>query len=108
LKSSTTPAIQPALLIQAAWRKTAAVKSLAQASDESRLRHSRLFLCPNGVRPAIPGNAILFKLTVTNVTNAAQYLSVGYHVPQFTTATTTGYLAWTALHERSHETATSW
>jgi hypothetical protein len=96
LKSSTTPAIQPALLIQAAWTNSSS-QILAQASDAKAVYASPAFsyaLTASG--PAIPGQAIQFKLTVTNATNAAQYLSLGYHVPQFTTSTT-GYSAGTAL-----------
>jgi hypothetical protein len=36
-------------------------------------------------------------LTITNLTNASQFLSVAYHVPQFTTATSGGYSAGTVL-----------
>ena len=96
LKSSTTPAIQAALLIEAAWTNSSS-QILARASDAKAVYASPAFsygLTASG--PAIPGHAIQFKLTVTNATNAAQYLSVGYHVPQFTTSTT-GYAAGTAL-----------
>jgi hypothetical protein len=32
------------------------------------------------IDPVKPGQVVQFKLTVTNLTTAAQYLSVGYHV----------------------------
>ena len=44
-----------------------------------------------------PGQIVQFKLTASNLTSATQYLSVVYHVPQFTTAIGTGYAAGTAL-----------
>src|SRR5580704_6428665 len=46
--------------------------------------------------PARPGQMVQFELTASNLTNAAQYLSVGYLVPQFTTSIN-GYAAGTAL-----------
>jgi hypothetical protein len=47
--------------------------------------------------PVKPGQVVQFKLTASNVTSAGQFLSVVYHVPQFTTAVGTGYAAGTAL-----------
>jgi hypothetical protein len=47
--------------------------------------------------PVKPGQVVQFKLTASNVTSADQFVSVVYHVPQFTTAVGTGYAAGTAL-----------
>lgn len=47
--------------------------------------------------PVRPGQIVQFKLTASNLTSATQYLSVLYHVPQFTTAIGTGYPAGTAM-----------
>jgi hypothetical protein len=97
LKSASAPAIQPAMEMQAAWTNSVS-QILAQASEVQAVYASPLFsfgLTASG--PAIPGQAIQFKLTVTNLTNTSQNLSIVYHVPQFTTAVGTGYPAGTAL-----------
>jgi hypothetical protein len=83
LKSATTPAIQPAMEMQAAWTNSVS-QILAQASEVQAVYASPSFsyrLTASG--PAIPGHAIQFKLTVTNLTNISQSLSIVYHVPQF-------------------------
>jgi hypothetical protein len=97
LKSATTPVIQPALQMQAAWTNSVS-QILARASEVEAVYASPSFsfgLTASG--PAIPGQVIQFKLTVTNLTSASQYLSVAYHVPPFTTATSGGYPAGTVL-----------
>ncbi len=97
LKSATTPVIPPALEMQAAWTNSVS-QILAQASELEAAYASPSFsfgLTASG--PAIPGQVVQFKLTITNLTNASQFLSVAYHVPQFTTATSGGYSAGTVL-----------
>jgi hypothetical protein len=97
LKSAITPVVQPALQMQAAWTNSVS-QILAQASEVEAVYASPSFsygLTASG--PGIPGQVVQFKLTVTNLTNTSQYLSVAYHVPQFTTATSGGYPAGTIL-----------
>ena len=97
LKTATTPAIQPAMEMQAAWTNSVS-QTLAQTSEVQTVYASPSFsygLTASG--PAIPGQAIQFKLTVTNLTNTSQNLSIAYHVPQFTTTVGTSYPGGTAL-----------
>jgi hypothetical protein len=97
LKSATTPVIQPVIEMQAAWTNSVS-QILAQASEVEAVYGSPSFsfgLTASG--RAIPGQVVQFKLTITNLTNASQSLSVAYHVPQFTTATSGGYSAGTVL-----------
>jgi hypothetical protein len=45
--------------------------------------------------PARPGQVTQFAMTVTNLSTASQYVTLSYHVPQFTSSG--GYVAGTAL-----------
>ena len=84
--------------MQAIW-KSSSSQVLAQASDAKAVYASPDFsyALTMTTDPVKPGQVVQFKLTASNVTTAVQYISVAYHVPQFTTAVSGGYAAGTAL-----------
>jgi hypothetical protein len=73
--------------MQAIW-KSSSSQVLAQASDAKAVYSTPncSYALTTTTDPAKPGQVVQFKLTATNVNNASQFLSVAYHVPQFTTA----------------------
>jgi hypothetical protein len=85
LKTSTTTGARPALLVQAAW-KDGGSQILAQASDAKVIYAvpALSYAVSTTTDPIGAGQALQFKVTVTNLTTTSQYASFNYHVPNFT------------------------
>jgi hypothetical protein len=96
LTASSATAARPPLLLQAAFRNSAG-QILAQASDAKAIYLSPplTYALTTTTNPARSGQTAQFTVSVTNVSKAAQYVTLNYHVPQFTTDG--GYVAGTSL-----------
>jgi hypothetical protein len=85
LKASTTTGARPALLVQAVWKDSGS-QILAQASDAKSIYAvpALSYALTTTTDPVAAGQALQFKVTVTNLTTASQYVTFSYHVPNFT------------------------
>jgi hypothetical protein len=96
LKASTTSGARPALLVQSAWKDSGG-QILAQASDAKAIYAvpALSYALTTTTDPDKAGQVVQFKVTVSNLTTASQYVSLSYHVPNFTVYSS--YPAGTAL-----------
>src|ERR1700730_9585700 len=94
-KKGTKPAVTP-VKFRLVTLATIVVTLFAVFTCRASASSTFFYALTTTTDPAKPGQVVQYKLTASNLTNAAQYLSVGYHVPQFTTSIN-GYLAGTAL-----------
>jgi hypothetical protein len=85
LKASTTTGARPPLLLQAAWKDSGG-QILAQASDAKAIYAvpALSYALSTSTDPIGAGQALQFKVTITNLTTASQYVTLYYHVPNFT------------------------
>jgi hypothetical protein len=95
LKASTTTGARPPLLVQAAWKDSSG-QILTQASDAKVIYAvpAVSYALTTTTDPVGAGQVVQFKVTVSNLTTAAQYVVLTYHVPNFTVASST-YVAGT-------------
>jgi hypothetical protein len=85
LKASTTTGARPPLLLQAAWKDSGG-QILAQVSDAKAIYAvpALSYALTTPTDPIGAGQALQFKVTITNLTTASQYVTLYYHVPNFT------------------------
>jgi uncharacterized repeat protein (TIGR01451 family) len=85
LKASTTTGARAALLLQAAWKDSGG-QILAQASDAKAIYAvpALSYALTTTTDPVKAGQVVQFKVTVSNLTTASQFVSFSYHVPNFT------------------------
>ena len=74
-----------ALLVQAAWKDSGG-QILAQASDAKAIYAvpALSYALTTTTDPDKAGQVVQFKVTVSNLTTASQYVTLYYHVPNFT------------------------
>ena len=85
LKASTATGARPALLLQAGWKDSGG-QILAEASDAKSIYAlpALSYAVTTTTDPVGAGQAVQFKVTVSNLTTASQYVTLYYHVPNFT------------------------
>jgi hypothetical protein len=96
LKAPSITVAHAPLVVEAALRNSAG-QILAQASDAKAMYVTPLlsYALTTTANPVQPGQGIEFTVTVTNLSSAAQIVTLNYDVPQFTTSSV--YPAGTAL-----------
>ena len=96
LKASSTAGARPALLVQAVWKDSSG-QILSQASDAKAIYAvpALSYALTTTTDPDKAGQVVQFKVTVSNLTTASQYVTLYYHVPNFTAYG--GYPAGSAL-----------